>query len=435
MINLPVRHMILHRYKTTVMYVSLLTVIHICVMVFFGVRFISNQIATEPEKLFPYDYVCLANTDDGEFFDELQEECGADILTFPMVRVSAMDGTEAPNDFRPPIHPQGQHIGISESTYRELKALNGDMAEKNLGLDAKGKKVYIVYQQDQAAKAKPADWYIWTEKPYLHIGNPVLACNRYERKKIYPPRIVAGEETGSLIGALRQGKYEDIIVFSNEYFQQVQDAWKETSIITGRELTEAEAQEGWAIEESPTKLQLVNIQEQYRSKAEPILERFENQYEKEQKYDPLVRRVYDSKELAKQRGMEHRLEIFLNGFIIMMLSAVSLFLLHMKVKMELPEMKTRYLFMERLGMRQKERIKAEKKEIARFVYIPLMISAPIVTLFTAILFRLRMFSVTDMLNYGMYLLILIAGYVVIQFVNMKWLQHTVVKQVERDIAR
>lgn len=360
--NLPVRHMILHRYKTTVMYVSLLTVIHICVMVFFGVRFISNQIATEPEKLFPYDYVCLANTGDGEFFEELEEECEAELLTFPMVRVSTMDGTEATEDFRPPIHPQGQHIGISESAYRELSVLNGDTVQKNLGLDADGAKVYIIYQQ-------------------------------------------------------------------------VRDAWKKTSIITGRELTSEEAQADGGIEESATKLQLVNIQAQYREKAEQILDRFENQYEKEQRYDPLVRRVYDKAKLVKQRGMEHRLEIFLNGFIMMMLLAVSLFLLLMKVRMELPEMKKRYLFMERMGMRQKERILAEKKEIARFVYIPLVISVPIIAIFTVVLFRLRMFSVSDMQHYGRNLVILIAGYVVIQLVNLKWMQHTVVKQIEGDIER
>ena len=96
--------------------------------------------------------------------------------------------------------------------------LKGEKVPESLELDADGNNIYVVYQQDQAAKAKPVDWYLWTQTPYLHIGNPVLACNRYDRKEVYPPRTVIGEETGSLIGTLRQGRYEDIIVFSDEYY-------------------------------------------------------------------------------------------------------------------------------------------------------------------------------------------------------------------------
>lgn len=422
-------HILFHKYKTLVLNLSLLAMIHICVLVFFGAKFISSQIATDPEELFPYDYVCLANTGDFHYFDKIEEEFSAEIYEFPMVRVTTVDGTEAPNEYRLPIHPQGQHIGISESTYQELKMLKGEKVPESLELDADGNNIYVVYQQDQAAKAKPVDWYLWTQTPYLHIGNPVLACNRYDRKEVYPPRTVIGEETGSLIGTLRQGRYEDIIVFSDEYFEKIKDIWKETSIITGKRLTEGETRDE-SIEESATCLYLLQVPEEYKKPVREILEEFRKQYNSEEKYDPLVRRVYDKDELVSQRNMERRMEILLNGFVEIMLLLVSLFLVHMRVKLDLPDMTKRYLFMERLGMRQKERIRYEKQEISRYLYVPFVLAAPVVIIFTCILFKLRMFNTNDIQRYLIHFVPLVAGYIFIQILNIKWIEYAAIKRIE-----
>ncbi len=422
-------HILFHKYKTLVLNLSLLAILHICVITFFGAKFISSQIVADPEELFPYDFVCLANTKDSRYFDKIEEEFAAEIYEFPMVRVTTVDGTEAPNEYRLPIHPQGQHIGISESTYRELKALRGEKVLESLGLDADGNDIYVIYQQDQAAKAKPVDWYLWTQTPYLHIGNPVLACNRYDRKKVYPPRTVIGEETGSLIGTLRQGRYEDIIVFSDEYFEKIKDSWKETSIITGKKLEEGENRDE-RIEESATCLYLLRVSEAYKNPVREILGEFRKQYNSEEKYDPLVRRVYDKDELVSQRNMEHRMEILLNGFVEIMLLLVSLFLVHMRIKMDLPDLAKRYLFMERLGMRQKERIRYVKQDISRYLHVPFALAAPVVIIFTCILFQLRMFNADDIQSYFIHFAPLVAGYILIQIINIKWIEYVAIRRIE-----
>ena len=172
----------------------------------------SNQIAEDPETLFPYDYVFLANETDGALLGEFQEACGAELTAYPMVRATTVDNTEMPDDMRQPMIPQGQNIGISESTYRQLKEALGEKAEE-LKLDDEGNFVHIVYQQDAAAKAKPVDWYLGLETPYVHIGTPVYPYNMLDRETIFPPRQITGEETESLIGCFRQGKYENLIVF------------------------------------------------------------------------------------------------------------------------------------------------------------------------------------------------------------------------------
>lgn len=110
------------RFRTMIRYVSMLMFLNVFVMMVFSVKFISSQIADEPEALYPYDYVFLANSQDEAYFEALQQECEAEVLSFPMVRATTLDATEQPEeDYRVIVVQQGQNIGISESTYRELK--------------------------------------------------------------------------------------------------------------------------------------------------------------------------------------------------------------------------------------------------------------------------------------------------------------------------
>ena len=72
----------------------------------------------------------------------------------------------------------------------------------------------------------------------------------------------------------------------------------------------------------------------------------------------------------------------MNGFVLIILSVISMLLLHMKVQMELPDMRKRYQFMNRLGMNRRERICIEKKEISRFVTIPSVIVVIVTVLYS-----------------------------------------------------
>ena len=78
-------------------------------------------------------------------------------------------------------------------------------------------------------------------------------------KKIYPTRTVKGEKTDILTGAFRQGSEENLVVFSDEYFEKVQDDWKKYNWITGDLVEEGEAEEGVTIHHWPTKLVLLNV--------------------------------------------------------------------------------------------------------------------------------------------------------------------------------
>lgn len=423
-------HVIRYKFQTTVGYIMILTIIHTCSLFFFTMKMVSNQIAENPENTIPYDYVCMAYESDGETFERLEKECNAEITTFPMVRVATPDNTEEPNKFEDIVYPQGQNIGISESTYRELKHIRGEKPKKKLNLDVEGENVYIVYQQDKGAKARPIDYYFGSKHPYMHIGQPVPAYTYYKRHEIYTKRNIIGEEVGSLIGSYRQGAYENIVVFSDEYFKKVRECWKTTNWMTGEPLKPNEIVIGETVHEGVTKLQLINVPEKYLKKTEQILEQYKENHAYDDSVDSFVKSVYERSEAIRQRKMERLMEITVNGFVIVVLLIISLFLLQMKVRMEVQEMKKRYRFMECFGMKREEQIREEKREIARFLWVPLALTVPITLVFTAITFYLRQFTLENIICYVGWTTVIWILYVGIQIINMKYLQNSVVKEVE-----
>ena len=419
------------RFRTVTRYLSLLTVVHVLCLSVFSVKFLSARIADDPEDLYPYDYVYLANGEDDRYFKQLEEECGAEVYQFPMVRATTLDNTEMPNQFTEIVVQQGQNIGISETTYRALKELAGETWE-DLLLDDAGRRIHVVYQQDQAARAKPLDWFQWTGKPYVHIGQALMGHDIYTRAKTYPPREIISEERGSLIGAFRQGKYENLIVFSDAYFEAVKDSWRTTDLLTGEPVSEKDAVPDVTIHEWPTRLCLVNVPEEYRAQADEILEEFRTAHAFDEQFDPLVKSAYIGSEGRHQRQMEQQMEMLVNGIVLLMLLAVGMFVLRMRMKMDLPELKQDYRFFVTFGMEEKERIRLMKREVSRYVWVPLALACGISLLLTGILWKLRLYQAADMAAYLKWGLPVWGVYVLAQVLNMKLLQKNVNRELEGE---
>lgn len=418
------------RFRTMIRYVSMLMFLNVFVMMVFSVKFISSQIADEPEALYPYDYVFLANSQDEAYFEALQQECEAEILSFPMVRVTTLDATEQPEeDYRVIVVQQGQNIGISESTYRELKKLAGEKP-RDLILDEAGEKIHVVYQQDQASKARPLDWYLCSSRPYVHIGQALMGHNYITREQTYPPREIVSEEREALTGAYRQGRYENLIVFSDTYFESVKDCWKTTDLLTGELVSEEEAVPDVTIHEWPTRLKLVNVPEKYQERADEILGEFRKSHAFDEAFDPLVKSAYISADARHQRETERQMETIVNGIVLLMLLAVEIFLLRMKMKMDLPELRRDYRFFEVFGMSSAERIRLMKREVSRYVWVPLILAGVISLVLTGIVFGLRMYEIKDVQNYLKYGILLWGGYILAQAVNLKLMQRSLVRDLE-----
>ena len=62
------RNHLYYKSKTTARYVLALTILNVCAVFYFLFQVVSVTIAEEPESLYPYDFVCIA--DDGDDEDE-----------------------------------------------------------------------------------------------------------------------------------------------------------------------------------------------------------------------------------------------------------------------------------------------------------------------------------------------------------------------------
>lgn len=196
------RNKLYYRSKTVVRYGVLFFILNFLVCFYFGFQVISTATAEPAASLYPYDFMCIADDNDEKLLKNLKETYKSDIHIeeYPMVRVATADKTER-DERGAEQRIQGQEIGISETTYHRLKkAIHKGYKAKKMDLDAEGKKVYLVHQQDRSVKAQPMDWFYGKSRPNLHIGVPAAEYDWGNKKNTYIERVVTGEEIGSLTG-------------------------------------------------------------------------------------------------------------------------------------------------------------------------------------------------------------------------------------------
>lgn len=424
-----------HHFKTAYRYLFLITILHICVLFVFGREVLSSAIAEPPESMYPYDYVCMATEKDQSIFEDIKEQCSAEIDTYPMVRVTNVDSTSALENIMAAIMPQGQHIGISESTYKKLCEKVGH-PPKHFELDSEGQKVFLVFQEDESAKAHPIDYFLLDRtKPYLHIGQPLLYYDYLKREKLYEPREVAGMEIACLVGNLRQGEHENLVVFSDEYFEKVKDLWKTTNLNNGENVSDADAIEGVTIHHWPDRLVLMNVEDDKKAEVEKHLEIFSENHTFDDQFDSVVKSWYLKDDVLMQRKTERFMNLAVSLFVIGIMTIVTLVLLYMKAESEMGEKKRQQEFLKCMGMRKKERLRVIRSEMQAFFWLPMVTATLTTAIYTAIIWKIRMYTQADIVAYGKGLAVLYVVYVAIQFLGIKGLERYIIKKVEGSHGR
>ena len=430
--KLMFHNQLFHKSKTNAGFIGILTVTQFCVLFYFAFQFVSTLITEEPETLFPYDFVCYADDNDIELFAEIKEKYQAEICEYPMVRISAYDSTEKnENELQGQKPVQGQHIGISESTYHALKKyIDPSYEAESLGLDPEGENIHIVYQQDKSVKAQPTAFYSPLDEPLLHIGQPCRSLNVWHvRKKDlgYYFYEVKSEEVGSLTGIFRQGIRENIIVFSDEYFEKARNFWKTTNIRTGEQIENKEDRLiDVTITQGVTKLVLVNT-DKYQNEIEKELAAFEQEHlEKETKvylgflnagvYDSTVAYHYGKTEAIESIKTERTMKTVMNLAAIILFFMMNLMILIVKMLSERDLNVKRAEFLTSMGMHRKSRIKLVRREIMRYyVIVPALIAVISSIIYTLAVFHARMYSNTDIQIYLGYFLPIVSIYLLIHF--------------------
>ena len=417
--KLMIRNQLFHKSSTNTGYILVLSVLAFCIMYLFSMQIVSVKIAEEMDEIFPYDMMCIADEGDNEFFKELQMKYSIDVVTYPMVRVSAYDATEEVES-KEQVHPligriQSQNIGISENTYHALKRnLDSKYEVKDLKLDAEGNRVYIVHQQDKSVKAQPIDFFLSRKKPVLSVGQPIMGNHDLEIMKggdeHYRFREIAGEEIGILTGAFRQGLRENLVVFSDKYFEK-----------------EALTYQG------PTKLVLIRFKSKDADEIFSEMTAFKDRHTDDESFDASVLSYYTKQDGTNMAVSERVMKKTMNGLVIVIFVIMYFILITIKMLSEMEMNRKRTIFLNHMGMRQKERFQLLKKEYFYYYYLlPVIIGTISAVIFTMMMFIARMYSAEDILQYLISVLPLWGGFYIMSLLIM-WVQLTVyARKVEVD---
>ncbi len=375
-------HPFYHRSRSAVWYIFGLCVLQTCIIALFGVQFFSAHLVTDTEALFPYDLVLIAGEGEEEeaFIQKLQKTKGAETEVYPMVRVSGSESDTAGIG--------SQNIGISESTYHQLKKLRDPAyQEKDLGLDAGGEKIYIVHQQDLGTEAKPLDYYdnyVPMETPVLYTG-PV--CEGYSPDNFpaefahsltvtsYYVRQIAGEETDSLTGVMCQGERENLVVFSDAYFEKAKDEWKVTNPFTGKIQTRPQMRlEGFEPNQGPTKLVLVHADEKALAGLEPEFTAFKERHRQEDRYDSKVKSYYLKTEVKERADAELRMRKTMAALLAIAFFIASILLLGIKMMTEKKGNIRRAQFLDCMGMKKAQRVALLRSEMRVYYILTVLVA-------------------------------------------------------------
>ncbi|MBC5742031.1 hypothetical protein FMM74_000165 [Lachnospiraceae bacterium MD308] len=406
--KLLIHNQIFHKSKTNTGYIFGMVMIQFFALFYFTFQAVSVEIAEEADTLYPYDIVCAAGDQDDDIFKELREKYDIRMQVYPMVRITNFDSTEKTEGMYGDIPPiQGQHIGISESTYHSLKAaLDRSYSARPLHLDDKGERIYIVHQQDKSVKAQPLDFFASRKEPLLHIGQPcsigVADAGWSRRKDVgYYFKIIEGEEIGVLTGAFRQGLRDNLVVFSDVYFEEAREFWKTRDIYTGEPIPEEEEKiEGVNIRQGPTKLVLISAGSADVSAMTEDLKEFKKRHKEEESYDASVSCLNTKPQAVLDLRTERLMKTALNLLVMIVSFLIYFVFLNVKMATEADLTAKRTEFLTCMGMRRKERKALVRNELLRYYYLfPTGAAAALALLFTAAVFLARQYTRADILHY------------------------------------
>lgn len=392
-------HPFFHKSRTTVWYLFGVCVMQVCILSVFAVQMFSTRLVSDVDGLFPYDLVCLMNVEDEQdmaFAETVSEMSGVDASMYPMFRVSGTDATEQ-YEGTEQTKLRGQQIGIAESTYHALKkAADPGYEERKLQLDDRGEKIYIVHQQDKSTKGQPIDFKTNRKKPYLYTGPACENVDEFSHTTAFSRRTIAGEEISSLIGVFCQGERENLVVFSDVYFEKAKDTWETTNMYTGEILKSAGLKEAEQLtRQGPSALLLVHADEGTLKSLEPELNAFEERHAEDVKYDGRTKSYYLKTKGSATVQAELLMKRHMGQMIVATFLAACILLILIKMLTEHKAAAEKLEFLTCMGMKKKDRRKLIRFEMRIYYIIIMVLSLAVSSGITAATFHARMYTAAD----------------------------------------
>lgn len=330
------------RYQNSLLIIGMLLFIHFFALTYINVEISSALPLTVPRESYPYDVVWMAQGKDHHFCEDLAEKYQGEITEYPMIRITTWY--------------ENEHIGISESTYQKMTGKSFNLKDREIvvGVEDTGyKKEELVTKQIEEGTYD----YLHLGKyiPEMEISNLMLSQieeheeYHYDVKKVF---------TQNVLGKYGQDDYyENLIVFSDKYFEE---QWKEIAENS----------------EEPSVLELFTFPKENRENAWKELR---NQADKEgvevyQNANSGKARIsicFGTDEFLQNQKMNTIFKVSSKLFILISLFFSAVFIMAIKVLFDLPFYQRKYEFLNRMGMRKREKRKNLRSEIQSIFNIAL----------------------------------------------------------------
>ncbi len=360
--------------------IYLLTVIAFLVTYPLASVYGGNASAQALENQYPYDFVCRATSEEREDFKVLKEQYSLEIEQYPMTTVFSLmpenisvlnaikdifvlDYKAVSNGRQVMIEPPIQ-IGIPESAYHNLK--RSVHQEEGKAWNLTGEEIGVVYQEDVSAKAHLLDWSGTEDTLNLQTMSPEL---EYWSYSAFTEKKVAGEERDILTGVCKEGKEQNLVVFSDEFFEEIYEN-EELYLIRSSE-EDYEAVEDWLSDRAGDEGQIS---------------------------------YYGRRAMIQDREAERYLKMVVWLFMLVMVGMSGIYLLFIKFCFEMDEIVARYRFLDCMGMHEDRLKKTLRQEMLPFFLIPFLAGGGFGALLTVLMFHVRMYTSSEILRYLLYVL-------------------------------
>ncbi|MGF7004462.1 hypothetical protein M2149_002877 [Lachnospiraceae bacterium PFB1-21] len=209
--HLPQVQFIYARYKSQMSNFTLLFFLHIFIIA--NVVFnIATILPLSYKSDMPYDYIAMGEEKDVSFFNGLEDRYDLQTEVMPMVRVAVSSSSSLNVGYTMNSNFQGQQIGISARAYEEITGKK---------MELKDKEIAILFQNSRAKTTHLLDFSVLRGSPRVRFGLPEYYMWD-ERDKVFDSGfIIKKEARETVLGELVDGYQEQVVVFSNEFFEEV----------------------------------------------------------------------------------------------------------------------------------------------------------------------------------------------------------------------
>lgn len=362
-------------------------------------RLITYQM-TDPAQLFPYEIVAKMNEEDLTRVRQITATYQAELQSYPMVPITSVDGDPEPEIYgtvRPVMYIQGQHMGISETTYQKLREQVG--LEKQ-PLNLKKDQWHIVYQQAISVQAQPIDWDPGSKAPRLRIGKPLDTYDTLAIDTIFPMRKIQSQERAILTGMFQRGLQENLIVVPDKVLETA------TERLVLIQTTQAQA--------------LVNE-----------LDFLNEKYAAERRWDSSIQPFYWRTQRKQNVVTENQLEILVLVFLVVISTLLSLSLLFTSYVSEKKNWVNRQNLLQVLGIREKERRKLLNRQLRLFFFGPIVGGELLSLGFLLAMIHLRFFSLEEVFGFMGRLLLVNSFYGAVWYGSYRWSGNQMMKWVKQ----